>query len=272
MKNIILILCAILLVFVCSCNTGGKKNTDTSDEMGVATQKGNAQSKTTTMDKADSLVTKTIAAHGGELYDTAHYEFKFRKNRYTFHNKKEGYIYSTTSQKDGNEIRDVLENGTFSRTINGKNTELSEKDITKYTEALNSVIYFATLPYKLQDAAVNKSFEGRTTIKNQEYDILLVSFDEAGGGTDHDDTFMYWLNSKTGTIDYLAYSYATNDGGVRFRSAYDPRTIAGIRFQNYINYEAPLGTPLKKLPELYEMDELKELSRIETVDVVALDK
>ena len=65
----------------------------------------------------------------------------------------------------------------------------------------------------------------------------------------------------------MAYSYSVNDGGVRFRSAYNPRTIDGIRFQDYINWEAPVGTPLKDLPALFEKDKLKELSRIETVDV-----
>lgn len=260
------------MLFVCtfSCNTEGKKNTISSEENDVSSKKGNTLSKAATMDKADSLVVKTIGAHGGELYETAHYGFTFRKKNFTFHNKKEGYIYTSTGQKDGEEIRDVLDNGTLTRTINGTEIELSAKDVAKYTEALNSVIYFATLPYKLQDAAVKKSYEGRTTIKDQEYDILSVTFEQEGGGTDYDDAFMYWVNSKTNTIDYLAYSYETNDGGVRFRSAYEPRTVGGIRFQNYINYEASIGTPLDRLPSLYEAGELKELSRIETEDVVVI--
>jgi hypothetical protein len=43
----------------------------------------------------------------------------------------------------------------FERAINGK-TKLSPADASKYSESLNSVIYFATLPYKLQDASVTK--------------------------------------------------------------------------------------------------------------------
>jgi hypothetical protein len=201
----------------------------------------------------------------------AHYAFTFRDKKYTFHNTKEGYTYTVTSQKDDQVIKDILENGKLTRTVNGEKTELSPKDIVKYTEALNSVVYFATLPHKLKDAAVNKTYEGRTSIKDQDYDVLAVTFNQEGGGTDHDDTFMYWINTDTHTIDYLAYSYETDDGGVRFRSAYDPRTVGGIRFQNYVNYEVPIGTALNELPKLYEAGNLKELSRIETEDVVLIE-
>lgn len=270
MKNSISIVYAVLLLFGFSCNTEGKKNATASDDMDVAAQKEDTRTAVPILDRADSLVAKTIAAHGGNLYDSAHYGFTFREKNFTFRHKKNGYTYTSTGHKDGDEIRDVLENGTLTRNINGTEIELTSKDITKFTEALNSVIYFATLPYKLQDAAVQKSYSGRTVIKNEDYEVLSVTFDQKGGGTDHDDKFMYWINTATNTIDYLAYSYATNDGGVRFRSAYEPRTVGGIRFQNYINYEAPRDTPLIELPELYEAGSLKELSRIETEGVAVI--
>lgn len=270
MKGYISILYLTLVLGFLSCNTDRKKDIISSEEKEKTFKVKDAHSQALSMDKADSLVVKTIAAHGGELYDTAHYGFRFREKNYTFRNQTGSYTYTVTGQKEGKEIRDVLENGTLTRTINGKETELSSKDVVKYTEALNSVIYFATLPYKLNDAAVKKSYEGRTTIKNQDYEVLSITFDQEGGGNDHDDKFMYWIHSDTNTVDYLAYSYETNDGGVRFRSAYNPRTVGGIRFQDYINYEAPLGTPLNELPDLYENGELKEFSKIETEDVVVL--
>lgn len=270
MKNSISILCLTAMVCFSSCKTEKKKDAVSSEELKVTTQNENAPSEAATMDKSDSLVVKTIAAHGGELYDMAHYAFTFRNKKYTFHNTKRGYTYTVTSQKDGQVIKDILEDGKLTRTVNGAKTELSPKDIVKYTEALNSVVYFATLPHKLKDAAVNKTYEGRTSIKDQKYDVLAVTFNQEGGGTDHDDKFMYWINNDTHTVDYLAYSYETNDGGVRFRSAYDPRTVGGIRFQNYVNYEVPIGTPLNELPQLYEAGKLKELSRVETEDVVLI--
>ncbi|HET8736785.1 MAG TPA: DUF6503 family protein [Pricia sp.] len=270
MKPSIFMLCLTVMVFLSSCKTDPKNKNVASDTIQATSQKNDSPSKAQERDKADSLITETVAAHGGALYDKAHYKFGFRDKHYTFQNKNGGFIYTVTGQKDGNEIRDVLEKGILTRTVNGDTAELSPKDVVKYTEALNSVVYFATLPHKLQDAAVNSSYDGRTTIKGQDYDVITVTFDPEGGGNDHQDEFRYWINADTKTMDYLAYNYETDGGGVRFRSAYNPRNVGGIRFQDYVNYEAPIGTPLKELPELYESGDLKELSRIETEEVVEL--
>jgi hypothetical protein len=70
---------------------------------------------------------------------------------------------------------------------------------------LNSVIYFATLPYKLQDASVTKTFVEEATIKGKRYDLIKVTFGQ-DGGKDFDDEYMYWINKDTPS-DYLAYSY-----------------------------------------------------------------
>ncbi|SEL63719.1 hypothetical protein SAMN04488008_104396 [Maribacter orientalis] len=222
-------------------------------------------------ENTQSIVNKAIIAHGGTLYDSAHYQFVFRDKLYSFENQK-GYTYKVSSKDSlGNQIEDILKDGKLARTVNNELVELSKKDIAKYSEALNSVIYFATLPHKLNDKAVQKEGVGETIIKGEDYDVVKVTFGKVGGGKDFDDVFMYWINKKSHYINYLAYSYSVNDGGVRFRSAYNPRTIDGIRFQDYINWEAPVGTPLTELPAMFEKGKLKELSRIETTDIQNLN-
>lgn len=225
-----------------------------------------------TEENTQAIVNEAIEAHGGTAYDAAHYEFVFRGKKYTFNNQN-GFAYSVISNDSlGNSIEDNLQNGTFRRKVNEKAITLSKEDIAKYSNALNSVIYFATLPYKLNDTAVHKENVGETVIKGEDYDVVRVTFGEEDGGKDHDDIFMYWINKKSHYINYLAYSYSVNEGGVRFRSAYNARTIDGIRFQDYINWEASVGTPLADLPALFEKGELKELSRIETEDVKNLNQ
>lgn len=218
-----------------------------------------------------AIVNEAIKAHGGDAYDAAHYQFVFRDKLYTFNNEN-GYTY-TVNYIDSldNRIEDNLKNGQFTRKVNEEIIELSKKDNIKYSNALNSVIYFATLPFKLGDKAVQKEYVGNAIIKSEDYEVVKITFDKVGGGTDHDDVFMYWVNKKSHYIDYLAYSYSVNDGGVRFRSAYNPRTIGGIRFQDYINWEAPLHTPLLQLPQLFEQGQLKELSKIETEEIQNLN-
>jgi hypothetical protein len=58
---------------------------------------------------------------------------------------------------------------TFERAINGQ--KLSPADLLNIAES-NSVIYFATLPYKLQDASVTKTFVEEATIKGKRYDLI----------------------------------------------------------------------------------------------------
>jgi len=223
------------------------------------------------LSKADQVFEKTFERHGGSLYDKANYEFVFRGKTYEFDNDAYGYEYKMIEIKGDTTIVDEIVNGSLMRMVNQKEMELSKKDYDKYLEALNSVIYFATLPHKLQDGAVNKEYVGETEIKGKRYDILGVNFDQEGGGKDHDDNFMYWINKSTNLIDYLAYDYTTNDGGVRFREANNTRTVAGIIFQDYVNYKAEVGTALVELPALYERGELEKLSEINTENVKSLN-
>ncbi len=248
----------IFILVLGSC----KNTTKTTDQLlPVETEKDVAilTSSDQEYSKADKIILAAIEAHGGALYDQADYSFIFRKKEYRFINNGDQYTYSVKQNK---EIFDFITNGNFERYINEEPVELSQKKSDKYAEALNSVIYFATLPHKLRDAAVNKKFIESTAIKGMNYDVIKITFNQEGGGKDHDDEFHYWINQKTKKIDYLAYNYTVNGGGVRFRSAYNQRVVDGITFQDYINWKAPLGTPLKDLPSLYEQDKLKELSRI----------
>lgn len=220
--------------------------------------------------KADLLLQETLEAHGGELYNQAHYSFIFREKEYQFKNNGSEYTYRKAQLKDGKKIEDQLKNGELSRIVDGQETRLNEKEINSYSNVLNSVIYFATLPHKLTDAAVNKKYIGTTNIKGAGYEIMEVTFEQEGGGKDHDDQYYYWINQSSKKIDYLAYNYKVNKGGVRFREAFNSRVVDGITFQDYINYKAPVGTPLSELPQLLEKGELVELSRIITEDVKSL--
>lgn len=230
----------------------------------------NTNSNSSQLSQADMILKKSIEAHGGSKYKNAHFSFTFRKKDFTFKNDQDQFTYTSTSEKDGKKIIDILENGNLKRKVNGVEIQLTEKEKIRYSGGVNSVIYFATLPYKLQDKAVKKSYKGTTTIKGKTYEILEISFEQEGGGRDHDDVFHYWINQENHIIDYLAYNYQVNGGGVRFRSAYNSRKVGGIIFQDYVNYKADVGTPLADLPKLYEQGKLKELSRIETENVVNL--
>lgn len=216
----------------------------------------------TKKEKGDLIIAEAIKAHGGKLYDKADYSFVFRGRKYRFKNNEAAFEYSVEDTTKAKVIKDVLSNESFLRYVSGKQVELSNLQKIKSKQALNSVIYFATLPNKLKDGAVNKKFIETTKSKGETYDVIEVTFDQKGGGEDHEDQFYYWVNQKTHKIDYLAYNYKVNGGGIRFRSVFNRTIVDGIVFQDYINWKAPKDTPLKDLIKLHEKRALKEVSRI----------
>lgn len=262
MNKISAILVLLMCVVFFSCNFSG------SSSKRVPFVQMQSNEKEATLLKGDSIIAQAILAHGGDRYDFANYSFVFRKKKYDFVHTADGYRYQVSFENDnGQLVKDVLINGAFTRYVNQQVVNLSEKDVTKYSEALNSVIYFATLPHKLGDMAVNKKYHETTTIHGKQYYGVEVFFDKEGGGTDYDDTYYYWVNTDTNIIDYLAYNYTVNGGGARFRSAYNRRVVGGIVFQDYINWKADKGISLSDLPVLYESKSLLELSKIKTENV-----
>lgn len=213
---------------------------------------------------AQSVVDDAIMAHGGHAYKKFSMSFRFRDRDYTCV-RNEGMFTYTRSFRDslGNLFIDVLNNEGFQRTINDSAVDLTTERTDAYKNSVNSVIYFALLPYGLNDPAVRKELVTEVTIKNKKYDVVRVTFEQEGGGKDFEDEFMYWFNQETHRMDYLAYRYHTDGGGIRFREAVNTQNQEGILVQDYINYKVNnIETPLDSLASLFEQNKLEKLSEI----------
>jgi len=214
---------------------------------------------------AQRIVDNAIRAHGGNNYRNLEMEFDFRDYHYRMkrHNGFFAYerIFTDTA---GNFIEDKLTNDGFTRKINGQEIELNDERRNAFSNSVNSVFYFAQLPYGLNDAAVIKRLVGTSSIGGTEYQVVEVTFEEEGGGEDHSDVFYFWFREDKHYLDYMAYTYETEGGGVRFREAINPQVVNGIRFQDYRNYK-PLdkNTRLSEMEQLFLNDELELLSEIE---------
>jgi len=218
---------------------------------------------------ADEIVNKAIENAGGEKYKNAEIDFVFRKAEYK--SKREGGKFQferTLTDSLGNQIRDVLNNEGLERFVNDTATKIQDSLVTPIGNSINSVHYFVQLPFGLNADAANKELIGKDSIAGREYFEIMVKFAKEGGGTDHEDEYLYWIDTQNFEVDYLAYNFEINDGGIRFRKAFNHRIIEGIRFVDYENYKyEDLSTPLEKLDSLYEKRELELLSVIETKDV-----
>ena len=215
------------------------------------------------------IVDNAISFAGGDKYLNSVIEFDFRGRHYVARRNGGTFSYERIFKDSLGTVHDIVSNDGFVRKINDEEVAVADTMAAKYTSSTNSVIYFALLPYGLNDAAVIKKLMGETTIKDKPYSLIQISFKAEGGGEDHEDVFLYWINQENFAIDYLAYSFAESDEiSFRFREAYNARVINGIRIQDYINYK-PINNSLTvdQAEELYKRGELIELSKIETENV-----
>lgn len=236
MKNFLSFLLAIVLLFGCTPNKDPQK-----------------------------IINLAIAKHGGQLFEGRTVTFDFRDKHYLVQRKPDGYTYIRSFEDDSlGQVKDVLTNSTdLERYANDTLLNISDEWKFKYANSVNSVLYFFQLPYGLNDAAVRKKYLGQKIINDQLYEKVMITFMQENGGKDFEDVFVYWINAKTNTLDYLAYSYLTDGGGIRFRQAINRRTIKDMIFQDYINFEpANKNAVVESLDDAFNEASLIELSQI----------
>lgn len=245
-----------MLILCCACEVR-----ESSEKSGnnVNTVDSNESGKT----KADSIVNRALIVHGAQAYDSFAIRFTFRDHTYGIQTNGGKYRYTRTfTDSLGQDIQDVLTNDGLSRLTDGTASRLNAVDSAAYARSVNSVRYFFMLPYGLYDPAVYRSYLGETTIKEEPYHEVRITFDEVGGGRDHDDVFYYFFHREEGTLDYLAYNYIVDGGGVRFREAINRRVVDGLVVQDYVNYGLEGDTAIRQIAERFAAGELKRLSEI----------
>lgn len=220
--------------------------------------------------KGAEIIKRVIDSAGGHRYETATIEFKFRDVAYkSVRNCGMFELSRSRTDSTGTPTESIISNMGFVYKEKGEQKTLPDSMANKYKHSVNSVHYFVQLPFGLDDPAVRKELIAEDSIQGKAYDEIQVNFKKQGGGEDYHDTYMYWVNKNTYKVDYLAYSYEANGGGMRFREAINPREVEGIRFVDYKNYTPKKGSlpKLNELDELFEKGELELYSTIENKDI-----
>ena len=214
---------------------------------------------------AQHIVDKSIEVSGGGLYKTSDISFEFRDRKYILERIDGKKILKRIQKKDTLDFVDVKSPKSFKRYINGEVAQLPDSLANSYANSVNSVHYFAYLPYGLNDPAVIKEYLEQVVIKDKKYHKIKVTFKQENGGDDFDDVYIYWFNTKTNKPDYLAYEFHVNDGGLRFREAFNERNVNGIRFVDYINFK-----PIKDNESIYGIDSLFQKGELEILSKIEL--
>jgi hypothetical protein len=216
--------------------------------------------------EAQYIVDKCIEKHGGATFETAIINFDFRERNYQIFKSPQGFQYIRAFKDSTGLVKDLLSNNGFKRTVNGEPQELPDERIQAFSNSINSVAYFAFLPYGLNDSAVKKEYIRETELEGQPYHLIKVTFAAEGGGDDFEDTYLYWIHTKNYTLDYLAYDFITNGGGVRFRKVLNRQSHEGIIIQDYLNYQ-----PKDKNAKLEDMEELFRNGQLELISEIILE-
>jgi hypothetical protein len=215
---------------------------------------------------AQQIIDKTMLFSGSDKVDASEISFKFRDKEYSAIRKNGNFKLFRSFTKDSIAIVDVLTNDGYRRSIKAQDVQVADSMVPRYTNSINSVHYFSVLPFGLNDKAVNKRLLEATTLIGKEYYKVEVTFSKNGGGEDFEDVFIYWVGKENFLIDYLAYSYQTNNGGKRFRVLKEQCVKNGIRFVDYHNYK-----PLRKTISLIDIDKAFENKQLTKVSEIILE-
>jgi hypothetical protein len=217
----------------------------------------------------EEIINKSIEVSG---FNTNEIDitFDFRAYHYEFFRKGYNFTYARTTIKDDKKIRDELSSTKgLKRFIDSVPESLTDSLAMVYSNSLNSVMYFFQLPKPLLDGAVHSELLDEIKIEEGTYWTIKVSFSEEGGGEDYQDEYRYWINQDTYEIDYLAYNYTTEGGGIRFRKAIKKKRVKGILFQDYKNFRPSNKYELlDNLPQIYEEGLLSQISLIENKNII----
>lgn len=214
----------------------------------------------------EKIIDRSIELSGGNHVNHKKISFDFRDKHYAS-GRKDGVFFLERVTSDSTGLtRDVFNNEGFKRYLNDRLMEIPDSMAVKYANSVNSVHYFAYLPYGLNDHSVNNELLEETEIRGQVYYKIKVWFDDSDSEVgDDEDVYVYWINKDTYFVDYLAYKFKVDGGGMRFREAYNPRNVGGIRFVDYNNFK-----PENKSASLYELDSLFESNKLVKVSEIEL--
>jgi hypothetical protein len=218
-------------------------------------------------DRAARAIGDAIERHGGEVFRDMDVTFTFRGAWFRVVQDGGRFRYERhLVGPRGEEVVESLSNEGTHRIVDGSPVPLDEADRARVETAVNSVVYFGFLPFRLQDPAVVLRDLGEVMVHDRPYRKLEVTFRQDGGGDDWEDRFVYWFHRDDRTLDYLAYRYHRDGGGTRFRRAVNRREVGGLLLQDYENYAG-----IQEVEDIADYDRLMERGLLRLVSVVEME-
>jgi hypothetical protein len=229
---------------------------------------------------ARELVARSIAHHGGELYESSRITLDLcsKSGCSALEVRQDGGVYeycATAKVKAG--LRKVCIDNEAAREwldgvgVTGASVPGSEAAIARDAALRDWVmqrVYFAFLPYRLEDPSVRLEDLGFEAWDGRELRKIKVSF-EAGSSTDADDEFIHWFDPESARLELFVYSYEVNEGGLRFRRLKDHRRVGGILLFDQENFGVEgRGLSVDLVSPAYVEASMRHVSIVELRDIV----
>ncbi len=208
------------------------------------------------------IIQESANFHGLPNFINSEISFHFRGADYSQKSIDGRFVFTKHFIQNDSTFVDSLKNTGFSRYINGEAVALSTEYADKRAAALNSVIYFASLPFRFLDNAVLAENLGVEKIQGEELFKIRITFKEENGGEDFDDVFIVWISKENYRLVYVAYEYHVNGGGMRFRKAKTYHRVNGITLISYENYKPKAKISLTDIGMAFGHGELEFVSDI----------
>jgi len=179
------------------------------------------------------IVDQAIAFHGGERYRSTDVELDLcsKSGCYQVRSRidRDRFVYQVEGTVRGEHRHVRWTQDALEVRIDGKTIEPAPEDAQRWRDWVMERIYFAFLPYRLNDPSVFKQDQDLEQWGDRALRRVKVTF-APGSSTDADDEYAFWFDPETARLEQFAYSYQRNEGGLRFRRLVNYRRVGGILF------------------------------------------
>ena len=217
------------------------------------------------------MVARSIEHHGGEIYrhSEASLELCSGSGCYRMTVRTDGGLYrhEVAGPYRGHTRTVRADNDSVTASRNGEPLIVTGEARQALRDWATARIYFAFLPYRLNDPAVIQEDLGIEEWEGRRLHKVKVTF-EAGSSTDAEDEYLYWFDPETARLEQLAYSFQGRPGGLRFRRLEGYRRIGGILFFDQVNLGVE-GDDLSvdQIDPAFVRERMREVSRVKLREI-----
>lgn len=254
MHKLFFVLLLGILCFSCKNESQPQKNFSLEE---VEMPKLNIESTPQGMDLAEK-VTKPSAE---KIRASATIDFEIEGIKYRI-NRNCGLYEFKRTEADGKTV-DIIDNQSYTRTVNGKEETLKDWEIFEKIQSLKEELFLMELTFGLASPHIEKTSLGPQLINGKNYEVLDLAYIEENYQAPFLVEAILWVNTDNFEPDYVASRFGENQSKLRFRKITNKREIKGIGFSDYEEYlpKDISNIALEEMAKAYEDGQLKEGSK-----------